>query len=230
MMHDRTFNDRCKGRAKRLNVRLVHPGELTPAQRARINEKAHRRGLEAASAERLIDAARGRMDDDRLTWVIGRVPVGQERIACEELKEKGIAVWCPMASERRKPKRGRPAVIVERPIFTAYVFLRLPYCAEAWIGAGIAGRISSYLGVNGVPLKISAKDINALMIKVKSPEVATLVPRVRAGMKAIVNEGPFASFEAKIKRVMRGHGRAQVEVNIFGRVTPVELELDQLTV
>ena len=148
----------------------------------------------------------------------------------EELKVKNIAVWCPMASERRNPKRGMKAVTVERPIFTGYVFLRLPDCAEAWIGAGIAGRLSGYLGNDGVPAKIPANRINTLMIKVKSPEVASLVPRVRPGMNAIVRNGPFASFEARIMRVMRGKGRAEVEVSLFGSVVPVELELDQLKV
>lgn len=226
-MHDRTFGAK---RARRLKVRQVNPGEMTPAQWARVDDTVRRRGMEAESAERLMQAARGRIDDERLDWVIGRVPVGQERIAVEELKARGIAVWCPVASERRNGKRGRPAVTVERPIFTAYVFLRLPFNAEAWIGAGIAGRISGYLGVDGVPAKIPARVIKTLMIKVKSPEVASLVPRVRAGMKAIVSDGPFASFEAKIRRVMRAHGRAEVELSIFGRVVPVELELDQLRI
>lgn len=229
MMHDRTF-DRAAARARRLKVRQVNPGELTAAQRARVDERMQRHALQADSAERLMLAAQGSIDDDRLAWVVARVPAGQERIAVEELKARKIAVWCPVASERRNAKRGRPAVTVERPIFTGYVFLRLPYCPEAWVGAGIAGRVSGYLGCDGVPLRISAEKVKALMIMVKSPEVSSLVPRVRAGMKAIVDDGPFASFEAKIKRVMRGKGRAKVEVNLFGQVVPVELELDQLRV
>lgn len=228
-MHDRTF-DRAAGRARRLKVRHVNPGELTEAQKARVEAAKERRGLEADSAERLMKAARGRLDDERLKWVIARVPVGQERIALDELQAAKIAVWCPMASERRPPKRGMTAVMVERPIFTGYIFLRLPHHAEAWVGAGIAGRLSGYLGIDGVPVVIPERTINTLMIKVKSPEVASLVPRVRKGMKAVVRDGPFASFEAKICRVMRGHGRAQVEVNLFGQVVPVELDLDQLRV
>lgn len=226
-MHDRDFSAK---RAKRLKVRQVNPGEMTAQQRARVDEAVARRWLEADAAERLMQAARGRVDDERLAWVIARVPVGQERIALDELQAAKIAVWCPMASEKRNPKRGMKAVIVERPLFTGYVFLRLPDCAEAWVGAGIAGRLSGYLGNDGVPAKIPARVINTLMIKVKSPEVASLVPRVRAGMNAVVRDGPFASFEAKIKRVMRGHGRAEVEVSIFGRLVPVELELDQLRI
>jgi transcriptional antiterminator NusG len=229
MMHDRTF-DRAGKRAKRLKVRQVSPGEMTPQQRMRMEERMQRQALQADSAERLMQAAQGSIDDDNLAWVVARVPAGQERIAVDELKARKIAVWCPMASERRNAKRGRPAVTIERPIFTGYVFLRLPHCPEAWVGAGIAGRISGYLGCDGVPLRIPVDKIKALMIKVKSPEVSSLVPRVRAGMKAIVDDGPFASFEAKIKRVMRGKGRAEVEVNLFGQIVPVELELDQLRV
>jgi transcriptional antiterminator NusG len=229
MMHDRTFG-KAGGRAKRLKVRQVNPGELTAQQRARVEDQARRHGLAQDAAERLMQAAAGRIDDERLHWVIARVPVGQERIALEELRARRIAVWCPMASEKRAPRRGRPAVTVERPIFTGYVFLRLEDCAEAWVGAGIAGRVTGYLGHDGKPVKIPAGVIKALMIKVKSPEVAHLVPCVRAGMEAVVRDGPFASFNAKIMRVMRGAGRAEVEVSLFGQLVPMEIDLDRLKV
>lgn len=52
-------------------------------------------------------------------------------------------------------------------------------------------------------------------------------PKFKAGAKVTVLDGPFASFSAVVGRML-DHSRAQVLVNIFGRQTPVELELDQM--
>lgn len=224
MMHENRF------RGSRVKVRKVNPGELSDAQRGRIDERASRHALERESAARLVSAAKGRIDDDRLSWAIARVPVGQERIACDELKAAGIAFWSPTASGKRPPKRGRPAVTVERPIFTGYVFVRLPWCAEAWVGAMIAARISAYLGIGGVPARITPERIKRLMLDVKSPEVATLSPKLRPGMMARIEDGPFRHFEATVKRVMGNKGMAKVEISLFGNLVPVELGLDQLKV
>ncbi|WP_420406924.1 transcription termination/antitermination protein NusG [Hoeflea sp.] len=224
MMHENRF------KGSRVRVRNVNPAELTQQQKARIADRANRHALERESAARLVAAAKGRIDDERLGWAIARVPVGQERIACDELQAAGIAFWCPLASGKRPPKRGRPAVTFERPVFTGYVFVRLPWCAEAWVGAMIAARISAWLGIEGVPARITTERIKRLMLDVKSPDVATLTPKLKPGMKARIEDGPFRHFEATVKRVMGGKGMAKVEVSLFGNVVPVELGLDQLKV
>ena len=55
----------------------------------------------------------------------------------------------------------------------------------------------------------------------------TIAMRFFAGSEWLVTEGPFSSFRAEVENVTSA-GLVRVLVNIFGRMTPVELEPSQL--
>ena len=56
----------------------------------------------------------------------------------------------------------------------------------------------------------------------------TLLNALKVGHAVRVDSGPFASFEGVVT-LLQGFDRVKVEVNIFGRVAPVALHLDQVS-
>jgi transcriptional antiterminator NusG len=48
------------------------------------------------------------------------------------------------------------------------------------------------------------------------------------GDAVAVSEGTFESFEGTVHSIDKEHGKVTVEIEIFGRLTPVELEYWQI--
>ena len=224
MMHDKN----TKGR--RLNYRPLRECDMTPAERARVADALSRQRASLAGTARLIAAACQDQPgfDQAARWVVARVKPHEERIASEELTEKGIANWRPIAKRRQPPRHGKQSITIERPIFQGYLFVRLVPSAEAWVGALCASRLSGYLGIDGVPVCLPESFIKALKVDCKKPGLADIPDPFPIGSRPEITRGPFQGFLSTVEKITANGERLKVEVNVFGRATLVEVGVDQL--
>jgi transcriptional antiterminator NusG len=168
-------------------------------------------------------------------WAIVKVAHRRENDVDKSMASALIEHWLPLRKEE-KPSGGRRRGAEGDGVWTlawpGYLFVRIPDTAEAWAGIASIRHVVSVLGVDGFPFFIADK----IMLKIKA-ELATLkeVPSnagtvFTKGGRVRVVDGPFASFPGVVDEMGEGShaGRATVEVMIFGRVVPVELDLAQL--
>ncbi len=173
-------------------------------------------------------------------WYVVKVQSGREEAIKESLERRvkidGLEdffgqIYIPIekVTEMRRGKR----VSRERKLFPGYLMVEVEfndpilYLFRETTGVGdfVGGTASHKL-----PTPMSDKEIER-MLRVKGDNVApTLVskPAFDMGDRIKVKDGTFAGMDGEVKEILEGLGRVKVELTIFGRPVPVELEYWQV--
>lgn len=125
-------------------------------------------------------------------------------------------------------RRGRK-VDAERKFFPGYVMVQANLTDAVHSLIKNTPKVTGFLGGDGKPLPIPDKEAEAILTQVQEG-VERPKPTVMfdIGEQVQVSDGPFASFNGIVQEVDEERSRLKVEVSIFGRATPVELEYAQV--
>ena len=165
-------------------------------------------------------------------WYIIRVKGNSEKTITErlikystdgELKGKLIEVLAPMKVDFTV--RNGKKVKRENALYPGYVFLKTNSAPE------LKSFFRSMEGVSGFisdrhkePAVLTEKEVNR-MIGNNEIEINKEAPFI-VGEAVTIIEGPFNTFKGKIESI--DGVKIKVDVKIFGRVTPVDLSMEQI--
>ncbi len=150
----------------------------------------------------------------------------------EQAKQKGLqhlfeAVMVP-TEKVVEVRRGRK-VDAERKFFPGYVLVKMDMTDEAFHLIKNTPKVTGFLGANNRPQPISDREadqiLNQIQEGVERPKPSVMFD---IGENVRVADGPFASFSGIVQEVDEERARLKVEVSIFGRATPVDLEYGQV--
>ena len=169
-------------------------------------------------------------------WYIVNTYSNFEKKVAESIREKadqtGLAeefeeVLVP-TEEVVEMRRGRK-VTSERKFFPGYVLLKANLTDEAYHLVKETPKVTGFLGSQAKPVPVSQAEIDRILNQVQegidSPKPTILF---EIGEQVRVMDGPFQSFAGTVEEVDEERSRLKVEVSIFGRATPVELEYSQV--
>ena len=112
---------------------------------------------------------------------------------------------------------------VERKVFPGYVLVKMVMTDECWhIVRNIRG-VTGFLGSGYKPIPLSESDIAALGV-----EKREIVVGYEVGDSVKITDGALESFLGTVEEIDLDRSKVRVVVSMFGRETPVELELDQV--
>jgi transcriptional antiterminator NusG len=218
---------------KQLAYRPVHEGELTARQRERIEDARHRAQRLRDGHICLVEAASRHVRgfEAMARWIVATCRPGSEEGIARELDEVGIVTWCPKEHLRTRPRRKLKPVDIYRPYFGGYLFVRVIPTREAFAGVLAASRLVGIMGREGQPFLMPEKLMNVLILAAKKDELdqqdKPKMP-VRVGQRVDIHSGPFANFQATVRRLIPERWKVEAEVSLFGRMTPIELDVDSI--
>lgn len=227
MMADRNIS------GEKLAYRPVLEAELSTSEKLRIREGQSRAERQRHAQENLIGmAGRDRAGFERMArWIVATCRVGSEEAIAAELDAVRIETWCPREKFRTRPRRKMKPVDIYRPFFRGYLFVRVMPCHEAYAGVLCASRLGGIMGSDGRPFLMPEKLMDALMLSMRKRQCIqddevklpfSIAERVR------VADGAFSGFKAMVRALLPDRWQAEVEVEIFGRMTPMTIDIDSL--
>jgi transcriptional antiterminator NusG len=173
-------------------------------------------------------------------WYVVKVQSGREesikdaierRVKIEGLEECFGQVIIPV--ERVAEMRNGKRVVREKKLYPGYLMVevefndRILYLFRETSGVGdfVGG------GLNRPPLPMSAREVERMLgPRGDVPAKDITKPKYDRGDRVKVREGTFAGMEGEVKELLEAKNLVRVELTIFGRPVPVELEYWQVEV
>ncbi|MER0239443.1 transcription termination/antitermination protein NusG [Fulvimarina sp. MAC8] len=125
-------------------------------------------------------------------------------------------------------RRGRK-VNAERKFFPGYVLVKAELTDKVFSMIKNTPKVTGFLGPDNRPVPITEKEADQILNHIQEG-VDRPKPTISfdIGEQIRVSDGPFASFNGIVQEVDDERSRLKVEVSIFGRATPVDLEFGQV--
>ena len=111
---------------------------------------------------------------------------------------------------------------VERKIFPGYVIVKMVMTDESWYAVRNIRGCTGFVGPSSKPVPLTEDEVSRLGIEKRTVEVSYQV-----GDSVNIVDGPLEGFIGVVEEMDVEKNRVRVVVSMFGRDTPVELELDQ---
>lgn len=152
----------------------------------------------------------------------------QERIRRSGLEESFGEVLVPTEEvvEMRAGQRRRS----DRKFFPGYVLVNMTMDDDTWHLVKSVPKVMGFIGGSSDrPAPISDREANEILQRVQEG-VEKPRPKVLFAPGEVIRvvDGPFKDFSGTVEEVNYEKSRLRLEVSIFGRSTPVELEFSQV--
>ena len=149
----------------------------------------------------------------------------EKRIESMDMHDRILEVLVPVEDEI-EIKDGKRRHVQKR-IFPGYILVKMVMSDESWYVVRNTPGVTSFVGSGNKPVPLQEKEVKAI-----HKQMGQVAPTIRVdfqiGEAVRIVDGPFTDFHGKVDDINAERGKLKVLVNMFGRETPVELDLLQV--
>lgn len=142
-------------------------------------------------------------------------------IETRHLEDRIFEVSIPMETVTEITDNGPKTV--DRKVFPGYVLVKMIMTDDSWYIVKNVRGVTGFVGSGTKPTPLTEEEVLQLGVEKREFVVAYGV-----GDQVKIIDGPLTSFVGKVDAMDVDKNSVRVVVSMFGRETPVELELDQV--
>jgi transcriptional antiterminator NusG len=146
----------------------------------------------------------------------------EKKIANLGLQDKITDVFVPITQYEVTDSKGN-VKIKEEKVIPNYVFVRMVMTDETWHVVFNTENTLNFVGADNKPEPIADAEVEALGAQVHVESTG-----ISVGDHVKVQSGPMQGFEGTVVTISEDQKTITVNVNVFGRETPVEIEVSAL--
>ena len=145
----------------------------------------------------------------------------EKSVETRHLEDLIHAVTIPMETVTEITDQGPKTV--ERKIFPGYVLVKMVMTDESWYVVKSVRGVTGFVGDGNKPTPLTEEEVAQLGV-----EKHEIVVAYDVGDTVSITDGPLTSVTGTVEALDIEKNKVRVSVSMFGRETPVELELDQV--
>ena len=149
-----------------------------------------------------------------------------KRVESMNMQDKIFDIIIP--EEQEVEYKGGKKKVTTKRVFPGYVIVNMIMTEDSWYVVHHTPGVTGFVGSGTKPIALQDDEINKILTQMglmgKKPRVINL----EIGENIRVNSGPFENFEGVVKELLLDRGKVRVNISMFGRETPVELDYEQI--
>jgi len=149
-----------------------------------------------------------------------------KRVESMNMQDKIFQIIIP--EEQEVEYKGGKKKVTTKRVFPGYVIVNMIMSEDSWYVVHHTPGVTGFVGSGTKPIPLQEAEINKILTQMglmgKKPRIINL----EIGENIRVNSGPFENFEGVVKELLPDRGKVRVNISMFGRETPVELDYEQI--
>ncbi|WP_054697905.1 transcription termination/antitermination protein NusG [Syntrophomonas palmitatica] len=149
-----------------------------------------------------------------------------KRIESMNMQDKIFNIIIP--EEQEVEYKGGKRKVTNKRVFPGYVIVNMLMDEDSWYVVRHTPGVTGFVGSGAKPIPLQEEEINKILQRMGLLESKPRFIDVSIGETIRVKSGPFANFEGVVRELLPERGKLRVNISMFGRETPVELDYEQI--
>lgn len=149
-----------------------------------------------------------------------------KRVESMNLQDKIFDIIIP--EEQEIEFKGGKKKVVNKKVFPGYIMVNMIMGEDTWVAVRHTPGVTGFVGSGGKPIPLLQEEVKKIFMQMGLIENKPKIIDIAIGENIRVKSGPFENFEGIVRELLADRGKVRVNISMFGRETPVELDYEQI--